>query len=179
MHRLEAATWPARCLIRWARMSRGAAADAEASDGVTVEGVMRPAVTTLEREAHLAAAAYLMQRGGRSALVVVTPGDRPRPLSVITNTDIARAIADGMDVNALRISEVADRPVVLTHPDLAVAEAARVMLDAYVRQLPVARDGTLVGVLEMADACRALLGQRSNQPTAVRTQPSLTPAANA
>jgi CBS domain-containing protein len=139
---------------------------------------MRSAVTTVEREAHLAAAAYLMQRGGRSALVVVTPGDRPRPLSVITHTDIARAVAGGMDVNAIRISEVVDRPVVLAHPDLAVAEAARIMLDADVRQLPVARDGTLVGVLEMADACRALLDPRPNQPTAVLAQPPVTPAAH-
>ena len=145
---------------------------------MTVEEVMRSAVTTVEREAHLAAAAHLMQWGGRSALIVVTPGDRPRPLSVITHTDIAQAVADGMDVNAIRISEVADRPVVLAHPDLAVAEATRIMLVADVRQLPVARDGTLVGVLEMADACRAVLDQRSNQPSAVSTQPPLTPAAH-
>jgi signal-transduction protein with cAMP-binding, CBS, and nucleotidyltransferase domain len=40
----------------------------------TVAEIMKPALMTVEREAHLAAAAFLMHRQERSALVVVADG---------------------------------------------------------------------------------------------------------
>src|SRR2546423_14652060 len=72
----------------------------------TVRECVRPAVTTVELNAHLAAAAYLMRRAGDTAVVVTTDDERRRPIGVVTDTDIAPAVADGRDGHQGRIDEI-------------------------------------------------------------------------
>ena len=76
----------------------------DAGKAVTVADVMRPAVTSIERYAHIAAAAYLMKQANDTALVVLDDAERRVPIAVITDTDVAQAVADGKDVNNVRIS---------------------------------------------------------------------------
>jgi len=66
----------------------------------TAGDVMQPACAALEPNDHLAAAAYLMKRKGATALVVVDGEEVCRPVGVITEADIVRAIADGANLNA-------------------------------------------------------------------------------
>jgi hypothetical protein len=47
-----------------------------------------------------------------------------RPLSIIANTDNARAVAGGIDPNVARISDIPPQQLALTDPDEPVAEAA-------------------------------------------------------
>jgi CBS domain-containing protein len=61
-----------------------------------VEDVMRPQVTTVEAGAHVAAAAYLMNHAGATALMI-RDGRTDQPIGIITQADIARAIARGKD----------------------------------------------------------------------------------
>src|SRR4051794_39543208 len=70
---------------------------------VTAGEGMRPATTTVESRAHLAAAAYLMKRSGDSALVVTTDDENMRPRAVLTEADITKAVADGLDLEETRI----------------------------------------------------------------------------
>ena len=65
----------------------------------TAADIMRPALTTVEGQAHLAAAAYLMKHAGATALVVVDDEQAKHPIGLITDADIAEAVADGRDVN--------------------------------------------------------------------------------
>jgi CBS domain-containing protein len=51
---------------------------------------------TVEQQAHVAAAAYLMKHTGTTALMVLDP-DAGQPAGIITEADIARAVADGKD----------------------------------------------------------------------------------
>jgi len=66
---------------------------------------MRPALTTVEQDAHVAAAAYLMKRAGRrlswSSTTRKASGDRHHH-----ETDIVDAVADGKDVNDVRIRDL-------------------------------------------------------------------------
>jgi hypothetical protein len=64
----------------------------------TVADVMRPPVTTVSQHDHVAAAAYLMKHAGTSALLVLD-AQAGEPVGIITAADVARAIADGKDVN--------------------------------------------------------------------------------
>src|SRR3712207_8058810 len=67
---------------------------------------MRPATTTVETDAHLASAAYLMKRAGDSALVVM-PGDGVGgPVAVITDAHISQAVADGRNLDETRINQL-------------------------------------------------------------------------
>jgi CBS domain-containing protein len=64
------------------------------------------ATTTVELHAHVAAAVYLMQRTHATALVVITNDASRRPIAIITDTDIARVVADGRDINQIHIEEL-------------------------------------------------------------------------
>jgi CBS domain-containing protein len=125
---------------------------------------MRPAVTTVERHAHLAAAAYLMRRAGDTAVVVTTDDESRRPISIITETDITRAVADGKNLNDSRIDELIGPEPITAQPGTTVNDAAARMLSARIRHLPVVEEGRLVGMIDVSDACRALLNAVSIGP---------------
>ena len=132
--------------------------DADTGHRTRVGQLMRPPATTVERRAHLAAAAYLMKRSGDSALVVTTDDGSRTPLGVITDSDVAQAVADGRDLEQVRILDLLARGTVDVTPGTPVDEATRLMLERGLHHLPVVEDGALVGLVDMADMCRALMG---------------------
>ena len=80
----------------------------------TVADVMRPPLTTVIQHDHVAAAAYLMRHAGTTALMVVD-AQAGQPAGIITEADIAHAIADGKDVNDVWVDAVmTTRPAVTT-----------------------------------------------------------------
>lgn len=129
------------------------------SPGKTVGDAMRSAATSVERHAHLAAAAYLMKHQGDSALVVTTDDEQHRPLAIITDTDISQAVADGRNLEETRIEELPRPEPICVGPDSAPDQALRTMLLHRVRHLPVVDDGRLVGIVDMSDLCRVLMPQ--------------------
>jgi CBS domain-containing protein len=124
----------------------------------TVADVMRPAVTTVEPRAHLAGAAYLMKHSGDNALVVTTTDAEPRPVAVVTDTDITQAVADGRNLEETRISDLPARDPVVVAPDADVLSAVRTMLLHRIHHLPVVDGDRLVGIVDMTDLCRPLVG---------------------
>jgi CBS domain-containing protein len=123
----------------------------------TVGDLMRPAITSIERDAHLAAAAYLFKKAGDRALVVIDDPTEPVPLTVITDSDVAQAVADGRDPNEVRIRElVSGEPMTLPR-DTEVAVAADRMLSSGVMVMPVVDGRRLVGIVDISDVCRGLL----------------------
>jgi CBS domain-containing protein len=142
-----------------------------ASDPVrqpTVGDLMRPATMTVELRAHLAAAAYLMNTSGDGALVVTTDGSPRAPLGVITDWDITQAVAREEDLETVRISDLLPRQTMTVAPDTPVDEATRLMLEMGLHQLVVVSDGGVVGIVDIMDMCRALLGQRQAPTTGRR-----------
>ena len=122
----------------------------------TVGALKRPATTTVEPDAHVASAAWLMKKAHDSVLVV-TSDDGRVPIALITDADVSQAVADGRDLNDTRINELhLNRPAAV-HPGTTVAEAAERMLELSLMHLPVMDDGRLVGLVDMAAVCRALL----------------------
>jgi CBS domain-containing protein len=137
----------------------------ESAGQPTVGDVMRPPTTTVERQAHLAAAAYLMKRSGDTALVVISDeGDDRRPVAIITDADISQAVADGKDLEDTRISNLSARTPVTLEREAGVGEAIDLMLSMGIAHVPVVDAGRLVGIVDMADVCRALLGPDGTAP---------------
>jgi CBS domain-containing protein len=62
-----------------------------------------PSAPTVEQDAHLGAAAYLMKHAGASALVVLEDEQSGRPIGLITAADLVKAAADGKDMNDVRV----------------------------------------------------------------------------
>jgi CBS domain-containing protein len=124
----------------------------------TVTDVMQPPLTTINQHDHVAAAAYLMKHAGTTALIVAD-AQTGQPAGIITDTDIARAIADGKDVNDVRAGAVmTTRPAITT--TTSIQDAATIMTAGHFRHLPVTGDTGLLGVVDIIDVCRALINAR-------------------
>ena len=122
----------------------------------TVGDVMRPPLTTVDQNDHVAAAAYLMRHAGATALVVLD-GQSNRPLGIITEADIVHTVADGRDVNEVRIRDVMTTGPTMVTADTSIPEAAKTMTTGHFRHLPVVGDGGLTGIVDIRDVCQALL----------------------
>jgi IMP dehydrogenase len=122
----------------------------------TVADIMQPPLTTVGQHDHLAAAAYLMKHAGTTALLVAD-AQTGRPAGIITETDIAHAIADGKDIN-----DVWAGAVITTRPALttttSIRDAAQIMTARHYRHLPVTGGTGLLGVIDIIDVCQALIG---------------------
>jgi CBS domain-containing protein len=117
---------------------------------------MRRPLTTVEQEGHVAAAAYLMKHAHATALMVLDAWT-DQPVGIITETDIAHAVAGGKDVNSVRIYELMTTGPTVIKTTTSVCDAAEVMTTGHFRHLPVVGDAGLVGIVDITDVCRMLL----------------------
>jgi len=109
--------------------------------------------TTIEPNAHLAAAAYEIEHRRAPALVVVTD-DTYEPVAMITSAEITRAVALGRNLEDTRVSQVATAKPLTVRADTAAADAAELMLSRGVHHLPVIEDRRLVGMVDLRDLYR-------------------------
>ena len=132
----------------------------------TVADIMRPALTTAHTSDHAAAAAYLMKHAGSTALMVLDPRTG-QAKGILTEADIAHAVADGKDLNEVPIRELMTlRPTVISSA-ATVGDAAQIMTRGHFRHLPVSGDSGLVGIIDIADICRALIDPDVSRRSAV------------
>lgn len=122
----------------------------------TVADVMRPALTTAELDDHAAAAAYLMKHARTTALMVLDPHTE-QPIGIITEADIAHVVADGKDVNNVRLRDLMTRRPTVIPMTTGIRDAATLMTRGHFRHLPVVGDDGLVGMVDISDICRALI----------------------
>jgi CBS domain-containing protein len=117
---------------------------------------MQPPLATVEQDDHVAAAAYVMKHAGATALVVVDEWT-DQPLGIITEADIAHAVADGKDLSSLRIHDLMTARPTVINTTTSVRDAAKIMASGHFRHLPVVGDAGLVGMVDIVDVCRALI----------------------
>ena len=129
---------------------------AQPPPAATVSDVMRPPVTTVEQEDHVAAAAYLMKHAGASALMVLDVRN-DQPIGIITEADIAHAVADKKDLDSIRIRDLMTTPPTVITATTSVRDAADLMVRGRFRHLPVVSDAGLIGMVDVVDVCRALI----------------------
>lgn len=131
-----------------------------------VADVMTPASITDSPADTLRAAAERMRRQQTGSLVVM---DGDAMVGIITERDILNAVAQGLPVETVTVGEVMTREVVTTHPEEAVRDAARTMAANWIRHLPVAADGEIVGMLSMRDVT-GVFAALSKDPDAVELE---------
>jgi CBS domain-containing protein len=124
---------------------------------ITVGDVMRAATTTVETDAHLASAAFLMKHAGDSALVVTPEDGVGGPVAIITDAHISQAVANGRNLDETRINQLGLSRPRCVDPATPVTEAAEQMLADGLEHLPVVSEDRLVGLVDMTAVCRVLL----------------------
>jgi CBS domain-containing protein len=86
-------------------------------------------------------------------------GTTDQPIGIITEADVAHAVADQKDLNTLRISDLMTTRLTVVASTTSVRDAAEIMTRGHFRHLPVVGEkGGLAGMVDITDICRALLG---------------------
>lgn len=125
---------------------------------VTAGDVMRPALTAVAPNDHVAAAAYLMKRENATSMVVIDDEKTRKPVGLITEADIVQAVASGKNLNETRILALMTPDPAVVSVTASVSEAARIMVGGHFRHLPVTDEGgSLQGMVDILDICEALL----------------------
>jgi CBS domain-containing protein len=115
----------------------------------SIREIMTADPRTVETGATVADAARQMRDGDVGSVVVIENG---AVAGILTDRDIAvRVVAQGLDPDATRVSEVATmRPVTLT-VDQSVDDAIRLVREQNVRRIIVLQDGRAAGIVSLGD----------------------------
>lgn len=117
-----------------------------------VEDAMTPVSAIVGPDHTLRQAARRMVRNHTGAAVVMD-GALPGP-AMITERDLLRAIAAGLDPEVERVEEHMTQAIVTAAPGWPIGQAAMVMVKHGVRHVLVFDGSELVGVLSMRDVVR-------------------------
>jgi CBS domain-containing protein len=114
---------------------------------LSVKDVMTAKVRTIPSDRTAADAAKAMARWKIGCLIAV---DGRAPVGIITEGDISRLIAKGLDPKRTPVV-IRGRRLVTTEPGERVEVAARTMAQAGVKKLPVMDGKELVGIITQTD----------------------------
>ncbi len=121
-----------------------------------VSQLMNSTVISVGTDASVEEAAQLLAHYDIGALPVVTRGGKLR--GIVTDRDIVlRAVAGEDGAQRTTVGDIMTRNVYSITPEAGVDEAAGIMAEKRIRRLPVAKDGTLLGILSLADIARSRL----------------------
>src|SRR3954470_15909104 len=132
-------------------------------DEIAVSRLMSSHVEHVSRGATLAEAANLMHVHRHSCLVVT---DGERPVGILTERDMVRALAEVLDGRSLQgaVDACMSAPAVVVREDAGLFEALVLCRTRRIRHLPVVdADGRLAGILTQSDLVRAHLEMIESQ----------------
>lgn len=117
-----------------------------------VSDIMTSATLTDAAEDSLADASAKMWQQQTGSLLI-TEGNRL--VGIVTERDVLRAVAEGIDPKQAAIREVMTKNVVTIEPDTNLKDAADLMFKHWFRHLPVVTsDGEIVGIISTRDLLR-------------------------
>lgn len=116
-------------------------------------------VRSIHRGATIKQAGQQLQKHKVGSLIV---DDGSRYIGIITDSDLSRkAVAKGLDPNTTTVASCMSRSIVTIEEDEPLSAAMSIMKKQGIRHLPVTADGTIIGVLSVADLLRAFEDQKS------------------
>jgi CBS domain-containing protein len=111
--------------------------------------IMTEQVVTAAPGTPVRAVAELMR--DRNVGSVVLSDERGRPLGMVTDRDLTITVLAGRGDPGTAAEQCATSPVVTGEPDMALEEAAALMVGHRIRRLPIVEDETLVGIVTLDD----------------------------
>lgn len=104
-------------------------------------------VKTIQMKASMKQAAAAMAKWKIGSLVIT---DGKKPVGIITEGDISKAVARGLDATKTPVS-IQKKKLVTVEPGERIEVAAKIMAAAGVKKLPVMEGKDLVGMLTQTD----------------------------
>jgi CBS domain-containing protein len=140
---------------------------------MTLKGIFKPNVATIDRHVDVAQAAGLMRREHVGDLVVTDRRDgHIVPIGVITDRDLVlEIIACDADPADITVGDMIRRDLLTVDEDNGVDIALRKMHRAGVRRAPVVDgSGTLIGVISIDDVIEHIASQLGEIAGTIRHQ---------
>jgi CBS domain-containing protein len=118
-----------------------------------VKEYMKSNVISVEKSLTLKEVAEIMTKNNVGSVIVV---DHGKPIGIITEKDIIRALGNGKDLNT-KAEEIMTASLITIREDAPITGALSLMRTNNIRHLPVVNeDGKLTGILSIRDVARAL-----------------------
>jgi CBS domain-containing protein len=93
-----------------------------------------------------------MAQEGVSAIIVTVEG---KAQGIVTERDILkRIVVEDKNAEKTTAEEIMSSPLVAIEPSTNLQEAARLMFEKKIKNLPVINDNRLVGLINLQDICR-------------------------
>lgn len=115
---------------------------------IYVKDIMSRQVKTISQTSTAYQAAVAMSESKIGSVISVANGDC---VGILTEGDISRAVAKGMNPKQTSVKSIMSKPVITTTSDVRLEEAAKLMSNSGVKKLPVVEDGKLVGIVTQTD----------------------------
>lgn len=116
-----------------------------------VSEIMTKDVVTVGPEYNVADVASVMHARGIGSVIVL---EDDRVLGILTERDILKVVGAGEDPKNVAAHEALTDDLITVGPDAPVEQAAREMVRAGVRHLPVVSDEGLIGIISIRDLVR-------------------------
>lgn len=118
-----------------------------------VKEYMKSNVISVEKSLTLKEVTEIMTKNNVGSVIVV---DNGKPVGIITEKDIVRALGSGKDLNT-KAEEIMTASLITIREDAPITGALSLMRTNNIRHLPVVNeDGKLTGILSIRDVARAL-----------------------
>jgi signal-transduction protein with cAMP-binding, CBS, and nucleotidyltransferase domain len=119
-----------------------------------------PVITYVTTEAIVTVAPSATVRDAAIAIVdqsvgMLVIGTREDVAAVVSERDIVRAVAEGVDVDTVPVADIGSTNLVWIDREDSIGDAAEEMMKDYVRHALVRDESGLVGVLSMRDVLSA------------------------
>ena len=108
---------------------------------------MSSRVKTIQTSARVVDAARAMKKWKIGSLVIM---GRKTPVGIITEGDVSKCVANGVDPNSTLVS-FGRKKLVTVEPGERIEVAAKLMATAGIKKLPVMEGNNLVGILTQTD----------------------------
>jgi CBS domain-containing protein len=119
----------------------------------SIRDVMTPNPRTFTPDQSLVEAARAMSEGDFGAVVVAGDGG---VRGILTDRDIVvRAVAEGKDPSATKVSEAFTTEPTTLSPDDSLDDAVHALRESNVRRLPVVEGSEVVGIVSIGDLAQA------------------------
>lgn len=116
------------------------------------EDVMVREVVTLDENVSAKKAAEIMAQEGVSAVIVTAEG---KANGILTERDILkRIVAEDMNSKKTKVKEIMSSPLITIEPSTDLEEAAHLMFEKKIKNLPVIHKNRLIGLVSLQDICK-------------------------
>ncbi len=116
------------------------------------ENVMTTEVAVMDESLSVKKAVEVMAQEGVSAIIVTVEG---KAKGIVTERDILkRIVAEDKNARNTKLKEIMSSPLVTIGPSTDLDDAARLMFEKKIKNLPVIHENRLVGLVSLQDICK-------------------------